>query len=75
MKELGIFNSVNVYQPAQISANYLRDLKYGGFMTVTNSGDGTNLLEAFKLAYSNKLTCFNVVNTENSPITKLIDEI
>lgn len=27
------------------------------------------------MAYSNKLTCFNVVNTENSPITKLIDEI
>jgi hypothetical protein len=27
------------------------------------------------MAYENNLTCFNIVNVENSPITQVIDEI
>ena len=75
MRDLEIFNSVSVFDPSEINPLMLSDLRYGGFMSVTQSGSGKAAIDALKLAYAKNLTCFNVVNTESSPITKAIDEV
>lgn len=50
-------------------------MKYGGFFTISQSGEDKSIIKAVKLAYKNNLTCFNIVNVENSRITKLVDEL
>lgn len=52
-----------------------KGMKYGGLLSLTQSGDGKMIINAIKLAYKNELTCFNVVNVENSPITTILDEL
>ena len=42
---------------------------------MSQSGAGKPLTRALKLAYENHLTCLNIVNIEDSPITRVIDEI
>lgn len=75
MRELEIFNSVSVFDPSEINPLMLSDLRYGGFLTVTQSGSGKASIDALKMAYQKNLTCLNVVNIESSPITKAIDEV
>ena len=52
-----------------------KDIKYGGFLAISQSGEGPKLAEALKLAYEMNFTCTNIVNVEDSPITKVIDQI
>jgi len=75
MRELDIFNFIRVVTPEELKPIELTSLKYGGFLTVTASGSHKALLNQIKLAYKNNLTCFNIVNVENSPITRIIDEL
>ena len=42
---------------------------------MTANGSHKTLLNQIKQAYKANLTCFNIVNTENSPITRIIDEL
>ena len=72
---MDIFNTVTVVEPEAFNECILKDLKYGGFLTISQSGQDLQLIKALRLAYLNNLTCFNIVNSENSPITKVIDEI
>ena len=44
-------------------------------MTVTKNGGDKDLVNAVKLAYKSELTCMNVVNQINSPVTKAIDVV
>ena len=53
----------------------MANLRFGGLLTLTQSGSGTEVIKSLKNAYEKNLTCFNVVNVENSPITRAIDEI
>ena len=53
----------------------MTNLRFGGLLTLTQSGSGSELIKVLKNAYEKNLTCFNVVNVENSPITRAIDEI
>jgi glucosamine 6-phosphate synthetase-like amidotransferase/phosphosugar isomerase protein len=69
MRQLGIFNTIRIVNPNTVSPIDFRDIKYGGFLTVSQSGSGTNLLRSLRLAYQNNLTCFNIVNVVDSPIT------
>ena len=75
MRELSIFNSVDVFDPQVIKETMFEDRKYGGLLTVTQSGSGKPLIEALKLAYRSNQTCFNLVNVESSPITQTIEEV
>jgi len=56
-----------------INDTYFKELKYGGFLTVSQSGKGEQLMKAMRLAFDHHLTCFNIVNIEDSPITQSID--
>ena len=75
MRELDIFNFIRVVTPEEIRPLELASIKYGGFLTVTANGSNKALLNQIKTAYKTNLTCFNIVNTENSPITRIIDEL
>jgi glucosamine 6-phosphate synthetase-like amidotransferase/phosphosugar isomerase protein len=75
MRELQIFNTVRISDPSELKANDLKDMKYGGFLTLTQSGSGKDIQEALKTAYKSNMTCFNIVNMEDSPITRVIDEL
>jgi glucosamine--fructose-6-phosphate aminotransferase (isomerizing) len=69
MKELEIFETIRVVNPSGFSEKDLKDIRHGGFLTLTQSGNHKDLCNALRLAYSHNLTCFNIVNEENSPIT------
>jgi fructoselysine-6-P-deglycase FrlB-like protein len=74
-KQLGIFDTIRVCDPADLRKVDFKDIKYGGFLAVSQSGVGKNLHAALTLAYESNFTCFNIVNVEDSPITKVIDNI
>lgn len=75
MRELGTFNTIRLVTPHDFSQQDVRDMKLGGFLTLTQSGNDKDLISALRLAYKNNLTCFNIVNEENSPITQVIDQV
>jgi glucosamine 6-phosphate synthetase-like amidotransferase/phosphosugar isomerase protein len=75
MRQLGIFDTVRIIQPHALTQKDFKDMKYGGYLTLSQSGSGQSLTNALKLAYQNHLTCFNIVNVEDSPITRVIDEL
>ena len=75
MRQLGIFDTIRVADPQELRSIDIKNIKYGGFLTLSQSGAGKPLTKALKLAYENNLTCFNIVNVEDSPITHVIDDI
>lgn len=75
MRQLECFNTVRCIDADEIGKTDFIDMKYGGFLSITQSGEDKNIIRAMRMAYKQNLTCFNVVNVENSPITKLIDQI
>jgi len=76
MRELEIFNTIRVIDTATpMTKSDFNEIKYGGFLTISQSGKATNLCEALKLAYKHNLTCFNIVNMEDSDITRVIDDL
>lgn len=75
MRQLEIFNTIRCIDSDEINSKDFVDMKYGGFCSITQSGADKNVIKAMRMAYKQNLTCFNVVNVENSPITKLIDQI
>lgn len=74
-KQLKIFNTVRVVTPQEVNVLLLKNMKHGGFLTVSRNGGDLNLVKAIKLAYTNDFTCMNIVNQVDSPITKAIDEV
>lgn len=69
MKSLKTFNTVKVFDGYDIKSGDLERLKFGGYCTVTQSGESSYLIDSLKVAKSLDLTCFNIVNVEDSPIT------
>lgn len=73
MRELRIFDTIKVQNALNINEKDFKDYKYGGFLTVSQSGKGDPLLKALKLAFKNNLTCFNIINIEDSPLAQALD--
>ena len=61
--------------PIDLTKVDFKDIKYGGFLAVSQSGESKELADALELAYQHNFTCTNIVNVEDSPITKVIDQI
>lgn len=74
-KQLKVFDTVRVVSPHDVNPLLFKNIKQGGFLTVSKNGGDANLVKAVKLAYMSELTCMNVVNQVNSPVTKAIDEV
>jgi len=75
MRHLEIFNTVKVISGTEMSKSELERIKYSGFLTLSQSGDSKNLVNGIITATKLGVTCINVVNTEDSPITRVISEI
>jgi len=75
MRHLQIFNTVKVLSGTEMSKSELERIKYSGFLTLSQSGDSKYLVDGIKMATKLGVTCINVVNTEDSPITRVISEI
>jgi glucosamine 6-phosphate synthetase-like amidotransferase/phosphosugar isomerase protein len=74
MKELNCFNTVRVFDGHDLRKGDLERLRYGGYLTLSQSGESQALINNLKIAKQLDLTCINVVNVEDSPITKVFDE-
>ena len=75
MKHLQIFNTVRIFDGDAISKRELQQVKNSGLLTLSQSGDGKNLIRGIIEASKLGVTCINVVNVEDSPITRIIQEI
>jgi fructoselysine-6-P-deglycase FrlB-like protein len=73
MRELRIFNTVRVFDGYEIKRGDLERLRFGGYLTLSQSGESPVLINALKMAKELELSCMNVVNVEDSPITKVCD--
>jgi glucosamine 6-phosphate synthetase-like amidotransferase/phosphosugar isomerase protein len=74
MKELNIFNTVRVFEGHDLRRGDLERLRFGGYLTLSQSGESQSLINGVKMAKELDLTCMNVVNVEDSPITKVGDD-
>lgn len=75
MRELRIFDTVKVSNAHKICQKDFKDIKYGGFLTISQSGKGEPLLKSLRIAFQNNLTCFNIINIEDSPLTQAMDNL
>ena len=64
---------MKVFDGHEVKKTDLDNLKYGGYLTLTQAGTSQALINALKIAKEMELTCVNVVNVEDSPITKVGD--
>lgn len=73
-KHLCIFDSVRVSLADKISKPDLQRLHYGGYLTLSVEGSSKTLTKGIDTAHELGLTCINIVNVEDSPITRVIPE-
>jgi glucosamine 6-phosphate synthetase-like amidotransferase/phosphosugar isomerase protein len=74
MKELNCFNTVRVFDGYDLRRGDLERLRYGGYLTLSQSGESSALINGLKMAKELDLTCINIVNVEDSPITKVFND-
>ena len=75
MRHLGCFNSIKVLEGADNHRRQLENMRYAGLLTLSQSGHSKDLIEGIISAYKLGVSCFNVVNVEDSPITRVIQEV
>ena len=75
LKHLQVFNTVKVLESHEIQNSDLQRVKYAGYLTLSQSGEGKSLINGVKSAVQQGITCINVVNVEGSPLTKVISEL
>ena len=74
LKHLEIFNSVKVHSGLDISLLDLQRVKFAGYLTLSQSGHSPSLIKGVQDAISLGITCMNVVNSEDSPLTRVVNE-
>lgn len=74
MRHLEIFNSVKVMDASKIKSGDLERLKYGGYLTLSIQGSQKALVKGIDMASDLGLTCINVVNAEDSAITRVVPD-
>jgi len=51
MRQLEIFNTIRCIDSDEINNKDFVDMKYGGFLSITQSGEDKNIIRAMKMAY------------------------
>ena len=69
-----MFDTVKVHQADQITKSELERLKFGGYLTLSIEGSSKTLTRNIETAHELGLTCINIVNAEDSAITRVISE-
>ena len=75
MRHLQIFNSVKTLSGEELDDREIQSLRYGGFLTLSQSGNDRSLINGIITASKLGVSCINVVNVEDSPITRVIQEV
>ena len=75
MRHLRVFNSVRVVSGDDMCKREIETLRYAGFLTLSQAGDAKNLINGIITASKLGVSCINVVNVEDSPITRVIQEV
>ena len=75
MRHLRNFNSVKVLSGTEMCRREIEHMRYAGFLTLSQSGDAKNLIDGIITASRLGVTCINIVNVEDSPITRVIQEV
>lgn len=58
----------------KITSSDLERLKYGGYLTLSVEGSAKSLVKGIEMASDLGLTCVNIVNAEDSAITRVVPE-
>jgi len=58
----------------KVTSGDLERLKYGGYLTLSVEGSAKSLVRGIELASDLGLTCINIVNAEDSAITRVVPE-
>ena len=74
MKHLKCLNTVKVFDANDLRESDLEYLKYGGYLTLSQSGSSKYLVNGYKMAKKLNLTCINVVNVEDSNLNNASTE-
>jgi fructoselysine-6-P-deglycase FrlB-like protein len=64
-----------VIEGHEIQNSDFQRVKYAGYLTLSQSGEGNSLLSGVRSAVQHGITCINVVNVEGSPLTKVISDL
>ena len=75
MRHLRIFDTVRVICGEENSKREIEGVKHAGFMTLSQSGEMQNLIDGIIEATKLGVSCINIVNVEDSPITRVIPEL
>ena len=75
LKQLECFKTVRVQNGRNLIAGDFENLKFGGYLTISQSGNSQTLLKAIKQAREFNITCFNIVNVEDSPIAHILEQL
>jgi hypothetical protein len=73
-KHFGVFDTVKVNLADQITKGDLERLKFGAYLTLSITGSSKTLTKNIEMAHELGLTCINIVNAEDSEITRVISE-
>ena len=74
MKHLEIFNSVKVFEGHEIKRNDLERIQYAGYLTLSQSGSSKSLIRGVQMAFELGISSINVVNVEDSAVTRVASE-
>jgi hypothetical protein len=69
-----MFDTVKASLADNITKGDLERLKYGGYLTLSIDGSSKSLTKGIEMAHEHGLTCVNIVNVEDSAITRVISE-
>lgn len=75
MKHLEIFNSVKVLEGYQVRKKDMERIKYAGYLTLSQSGNSKSLTKGVQLACELGITCINVINVEDSPVSRVVSDM
>ena len=65
---------MKVFDANDLRESDLEYLKYGGYLTLSQSGSSKYLVNGYKMAKKLNLTCINVVNVEDSNLNNASTE-
>ncbi len=71
ISQLGVFETIQVIDSHMLKKDMLPD-KFGGMVSLSQSGEDQVLLNNVQLALENEMECFNITNNIDSALSKLV---
>jgi len=75
LKYLQVFNTVKILEGHEVSKKSLEKISYAGYLTLSQDGDSRSLVKGVRTAGGLGISTINVVNVEDSPVTRATAEL